>query len=125
MEPRGSHLFARAEGTRTRACVSAMALQIFDAALANAKPKVLVDVRRLEGRLRILDNYLLVTELFEKLRGKGLRKAAIVDRRDPSIRDWFLETVARNRGFNLRIFSDPREALDWLEQEPPGGHVAG
>jgi hypothetical protein len=92
-----------------------MTTEIFDIALDNRLSKVLVDVRELEGRLGILDSYLLVTEVFDKLRGKGMRKAAIVDEPVSSLREWFLETVARNRGFNFRVFADQEDALKWLE----------
>jgi hypothetical protein len=30
------------------------------------------------------------------------------------MREWFLETVAINRGFNLRIFPEVEEARQWL-----------
>ncbi len=115
IEAKGDHLFARASGVRTRATVTAMTREIFDAALANRLSKALIDVRELKGRLGILDSYLVVTEVFQKLRGKGMRKAAIVDEQAPSLHGWFLETVARNRGFNFRVFADQEDALEWLE----------
>jgi hypothetical protein len=73
-----------------------------------------VDVRAFEGRLSVLDIYVLVTELFQNLRGKGIRQAAIVDKPQSAAREWFLETVAVNRGFNLRIFPEVEEARAWL-----------
>jgi hypothetical protein len=115
IEAKGGHLFARASGVRTLDTVTAITMEVFDAALANHLSKVLIDVRELKGRLGILDSYLVVTRLFEKLRGKGIHKAAIVDERVPSLGGWFLETVARNRGFNFRVFADQEEALEWLE----------
>jgi hypothetical protein len=75
---------------------------------------VLVDVRGLKGRLNVLDSYLVVTQVFEQLRGHGLLKAAILDSRDPSLRIRFIETVALNRGFNFRVFTSRSEALAWL-----------
>ena len=116
IETRGSHLFVHARGVRTRATVTAMTMEIFDTALANRLSKILIDVRELKGRLGIMDSYLVVTEVFEKLRGKGLHKAAIVDDQIFSFRNWFLETAARNRGFDLRIFTGHEEALEWLDQ---------
>jgi hypothetical protein len=111
----GSYLVAQARGERTRATVTAITMEIFEAALAQEFPRVLIDVRKLEGRLSVLDSYLIVTQVFEKLRGRVLRKAAIVDEQISSSRGWFLETVARNRGFNFRVFTTPEEALAWLE----------
>jgi hypothetical protein len=115
IEAKGNHLFVRASGVRTRDTVTAMTMEILDAALANRLSKVLIDVTGLKGRLGILDSYLVVQDVFSKLRGKGLRKAAIVDEQGPAIREWFLETVARNRGFNVRIFTDQEDALQWLK----------
>jgi len=116
IEVQAGYLFARASGVRTRVGVAAMTLEVFEAARANRLSKVLVDVRELSGRLGTVDNVRLVTEVFEKLRGKGIRKAAIVDEQAPGVRGWFLETVARNRGFNFRIFADEQEAHAWLEE---------
>lgn len=113
-ENRENHLFVLSNGLRTRGTVTAMAMEIFDAALANNLSKVLIDARELDGRLGVLDSYLLVTEVFQNIRGKGIRKAAIVDEQINTLREWFLETVARNRGFNIRIFNDKEKALDWL-----------
>jgi phosphoglycolate phosphatase-like HAD superfamily hydrolase len=113
-EAQSSHLFAHVSGIRTRESVMGVTMEVFDSAIANRLSKVLVDVRAFEGRLGILEVYLLVTELFQKLRGKGLKQAAIVDRPQPGTREWFLETVAINRGFNFRIFPEVEEALQWL-----------
>ena len=109
-----SHLFAHVSGIRTGESVAKVTVEVFDATIAHGLSKVLVDVRAFDGRLSILDVYLVVTELFEKLRGKGITKAAIVDRPQAGIREWFLETVAVNRGFNLRIFPEVEEAREWL-----------
>ncbi len=115
IEAKDDHLFARASGVRTRATVVALTKEIFDATVANGLSKALIDVKELEGRLEVLDNYLMVTDVFQKLRGKGVNKVAIVDERAPSLQGWFLETVARNRGFNIRIFADHEDALEWIE----------
>jgi hypothetical protein len=115
MEVKDDHLFARASGVRTRDSVVALTNEIFDATVANGLSKTLIDVKELEGRLGALDNYLIVTEVFQKLRGKGVNKAAIVDEQAPSLQGWFLETVARNRGFNIRIFTDHADALEWIK----------
>lgn len=109
-----THLFAYVSGIRTRESVTGATIEVFDSALAHRTSRVLVDVRAFEGRLNVLDIYVLVTELFQGLRGKGIKKAAIVDRPQSAAREWFLETVAVNRGFNLRIFAEVEEAREWL-----------
>jgi hypothetical protein len=113
----GDYLAARAAGERTLNAVTALAVQIAQAAGDAQVGKVLVDVRDLRGRLRVLDSFLVVNSVFDSLRGKGLRQAAIADRGMPPIRGFAFETIARNRGFNLRIFTSREEAVEWLEAD--------
>jgi hypothetical protein len=118
VEPRGSCLYAAARGVRTGKTVSAIAFRIADAAAAHGFSRILVDVRRLEGRLGAVDGLAVVTDVFRKLRGTGLRQAAILDIPQTALPNNLLETMARNRGFNLRIFSNESAALMWLEMPP-------
>ncbi len=115
IETKGNHLSVRADGVRNRATVIAITVEISNAALTNHMSKVLVDVRGLEGRLGIMDGYVIVIEAFEKLRGKGLQKVAVVDKPVSPLRGWFLDTMARNRQFNFRVFTGTEEALKWFE----------
>jgi hypothetical protein len=108
------YMMACASGSRTQLVVASLVAEIAQAAIEHRKEKVLIDVRELEGRLGVFDSYYLVTKDFQRLRGKGILKAAIIDRPLPKMGDWFLETVSQNRGFNLKIFDNPENALDWL-----------
>jgi hypothetical protein len=113
-EVKTDYLVARASGMRTLANVKAMTQEIFEKVIANHLTKALIDVRELKGQLKILESYQLVTQVFDKLHGRGMTRAAILDRKISPTGEWFLETVARNRGYNLRIFSEHDEALQWL-----------
>jgi hypothetical protein len=115
-ERKDGFLYARASGERTRDTVTALTFAILEAAREADFPRVLIDVRALEGRLSVLDSYLVVTQVFERLRGQGVNRAAILDEQISSRREWFIETVARNRGFNFRVFPDEAEALAWLRR---------
>lgn len=115
MEIKEDHLLAHASGVRTLETVRAMTHEVFEATVASGLSKTLVDVRELAGRLGALESYYLVTDVFDRLRGKGIQKAAIIDRPTWPLRDWFLETVARNRGYNFRIFDNPADAREWLQ----------
>jgi hypothetical protein len=117
-------LKVRAIGQRTLDTVSTMTLEVAEAAAAAQVRNVLIDVRQLKGRLRLLDNYLLVNSVFDLLRGKGLRKAAIVDEGRPAVGTWVLETIARNRGFDLRVFDSDEDAVGWLATSREGGRKA-
>jgi hypothetical protein len=65
IEARDIYLYVRSSGVRTRATVTAMTMEIFDAALGKGVSKVLFDVRELEGRLGALDSYFVVTDVFQ------------------------------------------------------------
>jgi hypothetical protein len=108
------YLTACAFGSRTRAVVSSLVTEISNAAIQKQCRKVLIDVRELQGWLGVFDSYYIVTKDLQRLRGKGIVKAAIVDRPLPRMREMFFQTVSHNRGFNLRIFEDPEAALAWL-----------
>ena len=110
------YLHVRATGTRTFEAVAEMATQILNACIEHGTDSVLVDVRELEGRLSTIGAYEMPTTVFPKLKGRGLKRAAIVDREQYEDGFPFLETVARNRGFNLHIFSDVDEAIAWLRE---------
>jgi hypothetical protein len=107
-------MMVRAAGSRTRVAVPSLVTEIARAATENQRGKILIDVRELEGWLGVFDSYNLFTKDFQRFRGMGIVKVAIVDRPLPKTRDWFLETVSHNRGFNLRIFENLEAAFDWL-----------
>jgi hypothetical protein len=73
--------------------------------------RALADARRMTGDLSILEWHSLATAFESSWPGVRL---AIVDRADRLKPDRFLETSARNRGINVRVFDDPQPALDWL-----------
>ena len=110
-------LHVRVTGVRTRAAVVAMAKDILGACVQHQPPKVLVDVRELKGRGGTLDAYEVPSVEFPKLKRPGLlKKAVIVDVEEFKDSFRFFETVARNRGFNLRIFGDMHRAIEWLRE---------
>ena len=116
MDKEHDFLHVRVRGVRTGETVSAMARDILDACVENRCTKVLVDVRALKGWLSTIEAYDVPSTDFPDLRGRGLQKAAIVDRERPGETYRFFETVARNRGFNVRIFEDTDRAVEWLRE---------
>lgn len=86
--------------------------------------RMLVDTLQVEGKLSTMDRYDLATlsakkYLDEKLAGKipSCRFAFVGNNPlvDPKR---FGETVAVNRGMNLRVFTEIKEAIVWLEADP-------
>jgi hypothetical protein len=110
-------LHVHASGVRTRESVAALANDVKQACIDHQTPKVLVDVRDMSGGLNIMDILNLVTTVFPKLKDyEVLNKAAIVDSKETGFRYPILETIARNRAYNIRIFKEPSEAIEWLTQ---------
>lgn len=108
-------VYVRASGIRSRETVSSIAHEILDACDKHQVDRVLVNVQELTGRLSIFDSFMLVAEEFPKLKRRQiLKKAALVDNRERRERFRFFELLAHNRGYNLRIFDDADEALEWI-----------
>ncbi len=106
---------ARASGKRTRANVSSIAKEIFEACISNQVEEVLVDVRELDGRLSIFDSMMLISIDLLKLKQRGvLKRAAIVDADKRRERFQFFERIAHQRGYNIRLFGDINKALKWI-----------
>lgn len=117
IEKKPDFLHVHVTGIRTREAVAAMAKDIIDACVQHQTSKVLVDVRELTGRLSTLNAYEVPSVEFPKLKRPGLlKKAVIVDVEEFKDSFRFFETVARNRGFNLRIFGDIDKAIKWLRE---------
>ena len=109
-------LIADATGDRNLETVVTIAQELKNLCEKHGVAKVLVDVRKLEGRLSTLDTLLLVTRHFRALRDfRVLRKAAVLDQNLSSKRHGFLEDLAFNRGYRFRIFEDIDEATEWLQ----------
>jgi len=108
-------LVATVSGTRTFETVVAIAKEIKSLCKSKGADKVLIDVRDLEGHLRALDIFFLVTKHFITLKDRRvLRKAAVLDKELTTDRHRFLENVAVNRGYRFQLFDDFDEALRWL-----------
>ncbi len=116
-EVRGDVLWVTATGIRSFQTVLAMMQDISAASVEKKCEKVLIDVLALEGRLTTLDAFKIPSEHFPKLRDHSLiTRCAIIDLEEFKHSYRFFETVAVNRGYNLRIFSDTGEAIAWLKK---------
>lgn len=112
------HILARLTGERTRDTVSSAGRIILDSCREHQVEKVLVDVRKLEGRLSVFDSLMLIMEEFPRLQqARVLKKAAIVDSVKRLERISFFESIARRRGFNIRTFTSMDSARDWLARD--------
>jgi hypothetical protein len=117
MEKVGDVLHVKAVGTRTMDVIMAMSKDIMEACARHGTPKALIDVRAMEGHLPTLNAYDIPKTFFQKIRDRSiLQQSAIVDLKENEERYKFLENVAVNLGYILRIFSDADEALQWLQE---------
>ncbi|MDB4444042.1 hypothetical protein N9174_01735 [bacterium] len=117
IEKKGDVLWVTATGTRSLETVLAMSKDILAACVEEKVTKVLTDVRGLEGRLSTLDAYKLADQHFPKIQDRSVvTHNALVDLKEFEHNYRFFEDVAVNRGFTLRIFSDPDEAVEWLKK---------
>ncbi len=116
IEKRGDVLHVEAIGTRTLEAVESIVVQIMEAANKHETTKVIVDVRKLKGRLATWDAYKIPSTQFPKLGDRQtIQKAAIVDLKEFEDQYRFFENVAVNRGYFLRIFGGLDEAMEWIE----------
>ena len=111
-------LKVKATGIRDMASVSAVAQEIMKISKHHRASRILVDVRKLSGRLSMFEAVHLITRVFPEIKKyKIFKKAAIVDGRGYRTQYEFFETFARNRGYNLMLFDDEMKASGWLESE--------
>jgi hypothetical protein len=115
MKKDGEILVAEASGVRTYDTVTAISKEIVDACREKGTQKVLIDVQALDGKLNMFDAFRIASTYFGMIRDRTvLNQAAIVDLKTSESRYKFFETVAVNRGYNIRIFNNVEEALEWL-----------
>lgn len=101
------YLYVHVLGERTQEAGIALAREFSQKAVELRQPRLLVDVREFKGWLQVMENNYVVTTEFPKLRGQGLQRVAILDRELGEPNRWyFFETVARNRGFEIRVSHD-------------------
>jgi hypothetical protein len=86
--------------------------RVLEACIQYNLSKVLLDCRRMTGPLSITDRFLVV-DYGQVMLGKVLAMV-IVGRPDQILPNRFEETVAMNRGINLRVFDDIELAIEYL-----------
>ena len=84
---------------------------------ANVK-RLLTDVRNATNALSVSQNYKYAYKDMGDLNlQRDIRSAILTNEGDRS--HDFIETVAQNAGYNVRIFSDEQTAIAWLTDKPP------
>jgi hypothetical protein len=115
MEEMSGHLAATIIGSEGRHVVEEVCRQfetVAEHCKRTKKDKVLIDTRQAEGKVSFVDRF-LIGERTRIFACYGL-KVVFVDRPERIDPQKFGELVARNRGVNVRIFSDFHSAEEWL-----------
>jgi hypothetical protein len=100
--------------------------QILEACKSHQPTKLLINMLQVEGHMSTMDRFHLSVLAATKYMGAKLTKKipscryAIVGNLPLVDSKRFEETVAVNRGVNIKVFTDMKEALVWLEVEGPG-----
>ena len=92
------------------------AVRVFALAAEHDCTRVLIDSSQVTTDTGISDIHGFYSRL-EKF-GCDRRMTVAIVFRDPLGKDQFIETVARNRGFGLKVFATLEEAEAWLMREP-------
>jgi hypothetical protein len=82
----------------------------------DANHHVLIDYRKAHTRLTLTEVFQMASSLSEIGLGIHNRLAILAPPVVDFDRAGFFETVARNRGFQVRAFRDFEQAFDWLTQ---------
>ena len=88
---------------------------VIEQAVLHQAKRILVDETELEYRLGTFDVYTSAKSLAEH--APHVAKSAMVVTPAQVTDAKFFETVAVNRGLNVRMFTDMAEAKEWLEKE--------
>ena len=115
-EPRAGYLLAVVTGPRTRQSVVHAAERILEECARQGATRLMVNVRAMTGGLTPTDAFEVAAHQFpELLRNRAGLRVAILDLAENRERFEFFDTVASNRGLNLRFFDEIEKAERWLE----------
>ncbi len=124
IEIKPGYLLLTCEGVFESSLIDQFTDQVIDACKKHKPSNFLIDYCKAEGEMSTMDRYNLSLVaakkyLNEKLAGKipSCRFAFVGNHPlvDPKR---FGETVAVNRGLNVKVFTEKNEALAWLEIKP-------
>jgi hypothetical protein len=119
-----TYLYVTATGAFTPDQSRQNLIKIFDACLDAGLSDILLDARavQLRARLALVQRYVLIEMVSHvareyRSRGSAPMRLAYVGTESQIDRQRFGETVATNRGFQLKVTDDMAEALAWLGVE--------
>ena len=115
-------LHVQGSGTISPSSMQHFLSRVPDAARDADTQKVLVDARVTQGSLSIMERFEYATRLAEHFRGLKVAFVLHESLQDPGL---FGESVAINRGGNIRVFTNLEEACEWLGINPANKTAGG
>ena len=113
-ENRGDYLSVSASGFQSYEDNLALASACMEECKKIGVKLLFVDITGLTGQPGPMADYQLVKLIDEWASNKHVSKAALYESASELDAGKFFETVAVNRGINIKVFDDKTEALGWL-----------
>jgi hypothetical protein len=113
------YLLVTVEGWYTLSNAIAIFKTAIDHALLYEKKSLLIDVNKIAGTIPLTDRFKFsesITGYFIQYALGKIHRLAVVGQEPIVDPDRFGETVARNRGLNVYVFTDLQQALQWLSE---------
>jgi hypothetical protein len=89
--------------------------EMFREVQENSCERILIDHSRSLLNITVSEMY-SIPDIWKEMGGSRRLKYALIAPSNSSLSNFrFLETVARNRGYNLLIFSDRQKSMEWLQ----------
>jgi hypothetical protein len=124
IQPRDEYLYVHLSGTLELVEAKRVSAEFLDASIESGLSNILVDARHVQGYWTTMERFeyasFMVAKNLERLQAKNLKNLRIAYVGSEPILDpeRFAETVAVNRGVNIRAMTDIEEALEWLGIKP-------
>ena len=110
-----NYLLTNIKGNRTTKTIKEVTKEILEACIKYQYSKILIDIREFSNRIgNTMNIFDLAANDLPEIIEKKIQQAAIVDLEGFEEDEKFFETVAQNRGHNVKIFTDLNKAQEWL-----------
>ena len=117
LQPRGAYMHARGEGERTPENMLRYFTEVHEACMKAGFMRVLLEMNLAGPSMETGAIFGVISE--RSPYGARFRRIAYVESSAMTPdRAQFAETVAQNRGVNVRLFPDVASAARWLESDP-------
>lgn len=116
------YLLVTVEGWYSLSNTIAFFKTAIDHTLLHEKKSLLIDVNNITGTIPLTDRFKFsesITGYFIEFALGKIHRVAIVGQEPIIDHDRFGETVARNRGLNVYVFTDLQQAIQWLAEDAP------